>query len=409
MSFFCAYCGQDKPESTATQEHVFPDALGGKVQPTNPFTMDVCGGCNTTCGNYVDGSFLRSWLFGIDRFSHAQRYVDLARNPIASLFFAGENAEFQWEDKICDYWTGPAGAMVLHFHQRYPGTEDVRTEVGRPLGVRTRDIDPGFVVVVITNTNPVWWNCIFQSVSAAKQFKDAALYVANASEPPTVSSRYAAVPAKLTPLVDRLLATEGHVFANRIAMDPHAGERFLAKLALGFGSLYLDPSFRTSEDAERLRAYMWQKDPASREAMRIRGTTFWHHFFHGDQERINLNRLLGWRPGHVILIQEFENLAVSLSVMLYGSQHATIVMSSTPAHWAGRIPGSSNPRALVFIVAPVFQRAIGPVPLTHYTGARDALQRGRVINDIGALIQEVESLPEPPPFDLENPSTSSLG
>jgi hypothetical protein len=47
-----------------------------------------------------------------------------------------------------------------------------------------------------------------------------------------------------------------------IVRDTSCGHRFLVKLAIGFGALFLNECFRTSPDADVLRSCLWNKDPS---------------------------------------------------------------------------------------------------------------------------------------------------
>jgi hypothetical protein len=53
----CIYCDRDT-DSDFTDEHIWPDGLGGDYLPKDVWrTNDVCGKTNNLCGLYVDGSF----------------------------------------------------------------------------------------------------------------------------------------------------------------------------------------------------------------------------------------------------------------------------------------------------------------------------------------------------------------
>jgi hypothetical protein len=76
-------------------------------------------------------------------------------------------------------------------------------------------------------------------------------------------------------------------------IDVHQGERFLAKVALGLGSLILNDPFRTSRSANLLRDYLWQKDWQKREQMGL----YRSGFIGGDRR---LTDFLKWPGGHVL-------------------------------------------------------------------------------------------------------------
>lgn len=395
MSFFCHYCGQNRPDEQLTKEHVLPKALGGNVEPKNPFALDVCRRCNIACGRHVDGPFIRSWRTQMDRFANARRYIDLEQNPVIPLLYLGENHDIQWEEKICDYWQGPAGDHVFHFHERYLNTESVRPEVGRPLNAKPQEIDAGFILVFLVATNPPWIRCAIKSVM--EQIDDAPIYVVNLKNQPQGNARFGEIPASLTPLIEQLKQAD---LNNQIVIQIDAGERFLAKLAVGFGSLFLDSSFKTSEDVTKLRNYLWAKSAEDRQALKMYGTGFFSNLFH-CQPGNNLNDLIGWKPGHVILLQAFDQQVLTLSVMFYGSQSATVRVSSNPDHWKNL--GEANaPNGTVFLVAPGFRTFVGPVPLSRYIAARGELKVGKVIPVVGSFLQQVEEHPPPPSFEAES-------
>src|SRR5260221_12535925 len=57
----CIYCGEDKNESEFSDEHIWPEALGGDHLPDLWRTGDVCQKCNNLSGLYVDGAFIKGW------------------------------------------------------------------------------------------------------------------------------------------------------------------------------------------------------------------------------------------------------------------------------------------------------------------------------------------------------------
>lgn len=396
MPFFCHYCGKERPDDELTKEHVLPQALGGNVGPTNPFLLDVCKRCNSACGRYVDGPFIRSWYTQMDRFGSARRYIDLDRDPVIPLLYMGENQDAQWEGKICDYWQGPAGDHVFHFHSRYPEAETVRPVVGRPLSAKAEDIDPGFILIFLVATHPKWVRCVIKSVMA--QIDDAKIYVPNLTHQPQGKPRFGEIPENLKPLIEHLYQLLRDPLKLKIALQPDIGDRFLAKLALGFGSLLLDEGFRTSSDATKLRNCLWAKTAEEREALKINGTNFFSSLAEG-RSGYNMRDAIGWMPGHVILLQAFGQEALALSVVFYGSQDATIRVTTNHAHWQGRLVGTDGLQTTLFLIAPGFQTFVGPVPLSRYIAARGELPKGNILPVVGPFLKAVEDHAPPPPFE----------
>ena len=46
----CYYCGFEKPPSDFSDEHIWPDALGGDALPSFWRTNNVCRACNSMSG-----------------------------------------------------------------------------------------------------------------------------------------------------------------------------------------------------------------------------------------------------------------------------------------------------------------------------------------------------------------------
>ena len=63
----CIYCGEEKNPYEFSDEHIWPDALGGDDLPDFWRTDDVCQKCNNLSGLYVDGAFVKGWPWGAER------------------------------------------------------------------------------------------------------------------------------------------------------------------------------------------------------------------------------------------------------------------------------------------------------------------------------------------------------
>src|SRR5688500_7383766 len=75
----CIYCGEEKEENSFSDEHIWPDALGGDYLPDFWRTNDVCQRCNSLSGVFVDGAFIRSWIGSAERATGALEYLDVSR------------------------------------------------------------------------------------------------------------------------------------------------------------------------------------------------------------------------------------------------------------------------------------------------------------------------------------------
>ncbi|MBU6142162.1 hypothetical protein KGO95_03570, partial [Patescibacteria group bacterium] len=347
----CIYCGFEKPEADFSSEHVIPKALiCGGLEPTNPFILRVCGRCNNLCGRFVDRPFIKNWFSAANRAHNERRYVDLTRNPEIPLSYMGCLSESPLAGKTCDNWAGPTGDQIFHFHDPYPDL----ALVGKPLLGRGETFDPGIVFLFMRATNPSWHPCVLKSVAAG--FEGAQLYIVNGANPP---SPFRSVPSELEPLKTKLIEIVQAPLKLEFKMAVDYGDRFLSKLALGFGALLLKPEFKESQDAKRLRGFLWEQDSEKRATQKVRGASF------GSMPKnATVEKILPWNPGHVIYIADMGEF-LSLIPIFYGTQAAAIEIARDRALWEGKIPAEG----IIYVIAPGFKSWM-PAKLGHYIAAR---------------------------------------
>jgi hypothetical protein len=316
-TLYCPYCGRDKPEDEFTAEHVLSRGIGGNLEPTNPFKLTVCKACNDFCGTYVDGRALRGFLGMLSRAEFIK--------PIGRL--GG------WSDDgtICDYWLGPAGNEVFHFHRPYPwGDVMIR---GAPWAKRKEKLDPGVLLIGVVPTNPAWFPLIVSRTQ--ETFPGAQAYTLNA--PPGVPAQYARHVAWIEslPQVRRCHPT----------IDPHAGEPFAAKLALGLGSIFLGDDFQRSEDASALRAFMWGQE------VQLHGLPP----FSLGRNPGQMVETFAWKECHTIFLQPIGS-SLSLVAVLYGQHPLALPITDDPELWQGKLRDGGR----AWVVAPRLRRFAGP-------------------------------------------------
>lgn len=376
----CTYCGRDKPGSEFSDEHVIPKAvLCGGLEPTNPFILSsVCAICNNLCGRFVDRPFLKNWFMQNGRATNSRRFLDFSRNPAIPLTFMGNLRESPLSGKVCDNWLGPTGDVIFHFHDPYPDS----TQVGRPLHEPGQAYDPGFVFLFVWATNPVWHPCILKSVVGT--FPEAQLYIPNAVNPPPPFQK---VPPELEDLRKKVDEISRNELSVQFQMSVDYGDRFLAKLALGFGGLLLAPPFAQSEDANRLRGFLWERDSKKREQSTVRGSSFM-----GMPKDSVLEKYLGWPPGHIIHIMAADSV-LALIATFYGTQSGLIEIAKDPALWAGKIPDEG----IVYVIAPGF-KSWEPATLGHYLAARAGSLPAE--DELRQFLEKVENAPALPPVHV---------
>jgi hypothetical protein len=351
----CLYCTIEKDEAEFSDEHVMPQGLGGNLKPTNPFKTDhVCRKCNSICGLYIDRPFIRSLFTQNNRAAEGLRYIKPASNAEVPLSYWGQ-LELKHGDKICDFWLGPGGDLIYHFHEPYPEEPNVPITTGAP--PHLKNIDKGFAFLFIAATNPAWWPTILWSF--AQHFKGSDLYLANGATP--AGDVFSDIPDDLKELHATLMKNRGVMHRVQFAVSTVYGDRFLAKLALGMGFLFLDPSFATSDSAKFLRDAMWEKDPDVRREMPIHGQGFL-----GGSIDFAAN-LLNWPGGHLIFIGRMGDKTFMLA-RFYDSQQAAIVLSSDPQHFPGQIEDG-----IVFVFSPGLQAFVGPIKLVDFLVHRQNL------------------------------------
>ncbi|MBU6142113.1 HNH endonuclease [Patescibacteria group bacterium] len=374
----CLYCGFDKPEAEFSSEHIIPKALiCGGLEPTNPFILPVCGRCNNLCGRFVDRPFIKNWFSHGNRAHNERRYVDLARNPEIPLSYMGCLSESPVAGKTCDNWVGPTGDQIFHLHDPYPDLE----LVGKPLPARGQTFDPGMVFLFMRATNPAWHSCILKSVAAG--FENAQLYIVNGANPPPPFQK---IPSELESLKNRLIEIVQEPLKLEFKMAADYGDRFLSKLALGFGGLLLKSDFKVSQDAKRLRGFLWERDSEKRATLEVRGASF------GSlPKNATVERVLPWAPGHVIYIADMGEF-LSLIPIFYGVQAAAIEIARDRALWEGKIPAEG----IIYVIAPGFKSWM-PAKLGHYIAAR--IGQLPETDELEQFIKVAENPPELPPFE----------
>ena len=295
----CIYCNKEKQDSEFSQEHIFPRALGGAIQPTNPFSTDlVCARCNTISGFFIDAPFVKSWFINNYRADNAKKYIRLSPTTILPLIYFGIIDDLKFEDKICEFYMGPTGDPIYHFHTPYPEEVDSPSMIGVPPHLRNKEIDYGFAFLQVRSNNPKWLPAIVYSF--ADNFKKSKLYLGNGPTPKVEGAIFSDIPDELKDLLSKIRSLNGKEHKNTFKVDIDTGHRFLAKLALGMGCLFLKDEYKTSSDAELLRKLMWTRDHKERRKLQIHGTGFL-----GNHENMkNINESLKWDGGHVICIMQ---------------------------------------------------------------------------------------------------------
>ena len=142
----------DKPIEEFSEEHIFPDALGGNLCEDKFETKRVCKKCNSLSGLFIDGIFLRSWFGQNYSFESALCYLDWENGSPLPLMFMGIFEKFCSENEICEYWMGPCGEHVYYFHEKDETRYDSYAK-GDP--IKRQKKDTGYAIIFGTSLHAI--------------------------------------------------------------------------------------------------------------------------------------------------------------------------------------------------------------------------------------------------------------
>ncbi len=180
----CIYCGEENDESEFSDEHIWPDALGGDALPNFWRTDDVCRKCNSLSGLYVDGAFIKGWAGGAERATGALEYLPVndPGRAVLPLNYIGKLPDPNIPvDEVAEYWAGPCGANVFHFRPADEGDRWATYASGDPRKMK-KAATAGRAYIALTSSDSFWVLASLASFRA--HFKKATLFVTNASIPP---------------------------------------------------------------------------------------------------------------------------------------------------------------------------------------------------------------------------------
>jgi len=382
----CIYCDKEKDETEFSQEHVLPRSIGGVLQPVNPFSTNlVCARCNSISGFFIDAPFAKNWIINNYRASNAAKLSKITPSTILPLVYMGIVKDLKYQDAICENYLGPTGDTIYHFHEPYPVELDAPTMIGVPPHIKNKKIDNGFAFIFVQSNNPQWLPTIIYSF--VDTFKKSILYFGNGPTPKNVkNANFKDIPNELKDIHNKLLDLQDKTHEITFSMGMDTGNRFLAKLALGLGSIFLHDSFKTSEDANILRKYLWTREKEERDKIPIHGSGFL-----GNEELKNIDQFLKWDGGHVINLMSLKDNLV-LYTNFYGINGSVIQISKNKEHWKGLIDESK-----MFIVVPELQKYVGPINLSELIAHKTTDYKNE---EILRLEEEMTNIPPLPPFRI---------
>jgi hypothetical protein len=201
----CWYCGEAKLRTDDPPEHVIPDALGGTLK-----TDRVCRECNQRAGREIDWPLQNDWLIA-------------QRQAVAEIVGSGKASK-----------QGRTGRADAH-----------------------RTSNPDTTVDVDRSWKPTVRSKIERTATGAN------IWASSEEEAQRLRERLVKQLAKegLKIQSEELSRTAFNDVTIHVMIDGVTWLRAAAKMALGALSLVLDDSWLDTDDAKRLRQWLWADEP----------------------------------------------------------------------------------------------------------------------------------------------------
>jgi hypothetical protein len=310
----------------------------------------VCVRCNSACGRHVDAPFLKSWMSQNAAANTAVNFAELNEGTALPLNFMGEIESLRQSTKVCDFWMGPSGDRIYHFHEPYPQDANARVVVGLPQWGSKEEFDPGFAFVAINSVLQPWPAILINS--CFETFPDSKFFLLNGATPlgaNRMGQHFSDIPPEYEALKGSLAKMNGKAHKVKTTIFTDAPDRFVTKVALGFGALFLAPGFSTSLAAKKLRSALWTRSAAEREKIEIRGRKFL-----GEADPL---KWLVDLPSCHIVAGLIAAKHFMLLLRMSGTEAYAMEVSDDPEHWVG----TTAERGIIFVIAPGFRACVGPL------------------------------------------------
>lgn len=323
-TFICYYCGDPKLNSDASDEHIIPSCIGGNRNVT--LTDQVCRGCNERAGREVDHPFGRDWLIAAMRF-----IAGVSHRGKPPMLFRGR---LDWSRH----------EVVRVFEVAGGGTLLVIETLGET------------VLGVIATPNQL------DRLERVIKSRFGGMRVINRTLPRRTYDD------ELIGALDQLALP----WRLRFDIDLSAWHRAIVKIALGLACQTFGAPFVVSSAAAKLRTYLWEQDPARRNALGLRGR--------GGPLVSTPTLTSVVHPGGYLHL--FELLAtgsgLGLAANFFGS-FENIVRLDDGESFAAQLPldAAGVIRGVGWIVDPVMKRTTGPTSVSDLIASSVNRERAR--------------------------------
>ncbi len=391
----CIYCGCEKPDEEFSDEHIWPDALGGDFLPRDVWrTDDVCQKCNSISGLFVDGAFIRSWIGQAERSSDSHEYLAGRGKPAAiPLHYLGPIMDVPLPaGHVADFWVGPCGANIVHIRPD-DGDEQWTTYAGGdPRGKKSK---AGRAYMAFTSEDDFW--IAVSLLSFHRHFGRAERFVVNmeipANWPFKEPNRSDAVQAEDMKVVDAV--TGASRAGKQIHLQPlislDVSNRMLAKLGLAVGYKLLGASFLETEHGKNLRAGMREANFEKRQDIAVRGSGLF-----GQAGLEAAKDVLAWPGGWVLLVSVVQD-SLFLGVVVPSGKSMTVLISDEAALVATVDPKYKD--GAIWVTVPAAGEAAGPVLLPEYLAHQTGVSALPVLTTLASKRGDRTNLPPCRPTD----------
>lgn len=390
----CIYCKNEFVDKQFTLEHIFPQSLGGAACPSLFKTRNVCKTCNSNAGLFIDGQFIKSWFTVNFNAANYRRYVNFESECTLPLNYCGIIDELSSENEVCEMWLGPTGDPIYHFHESIK--ERYSTYAGGgPIDLKK---NPGTAFISLATDNLNWTKVVLDSFKA--HFKKAKRYSTNITNNSfdnvdAYDFYFDEVTEKQENTIDKLSEFNGAIHKCRHSHLIDHDERFLIKIAIGFGYNILGEPFLNSNYYSNLQKGLWEQDSQKRSVLNLHGTGI----LKSDKKLANI---LKWEGGNTIYFtKSLNHLGCTITL---DNRNMTVAISDEPALW-GNCSFPIPDDGLIYVIIPQINKCVGPYNLARYISFKNGGLQIKELNDLDKIRINLNTLP---PFRSDDYPTEDI-
>lgn len=268
----------------------------------------------------------------------------------------------EYEGRVCDLWWGGDSVSIYHWHRPY---QEAHAPGGMIPPKPGAPVDPG-VAIVATRTE-----MSAADKAAVKEFRAhyPATYLPQAENQTGMSCPPELGSEDFKFLRERIRALGVELQIN-MSIGLGEADRFLAKTAIGMGTLFLKPEFQTSDAASKLRDILWEQDHERREAVAVpRTAPFMMSPIAEELSEIEVG------DGHLLMLIGKPN-GVFLFLLIYGTIPACILVA--PPEFAT----AAARQGIVYVISHEQRQAVGPLQYETFAAWRHGILRYPPLDDV---------------------------